>query len=219
MRRLDENQNSKSARTSALLLVVSLLGLAPAFAQTARQANVKTADKIQRQIIVSIPDRQLALIEEGRVLKIYPVAVGADVSPSPEGEFTVMSRLENPGYYKPGTVIAPGKSNPLGTRWMGLNKKGYGIHGTNLPDSIGKAASHGCIRMRQQDLEELFALVRVGDKVQLRGQRDSEIAQIFAAPPGVGSASTGNAITIANATTAIETSASAASIAAADQEK
>ena len=217
MRRLDENQQAKTLRTSALLLVVSLLGFTPAFAQSTREVNVKAAKAVQRQIIVSIPDRQLALIEEGRVLKIYSVAVGAEVSPSPEGEFTVMSRLENPGYYKPGTVIAPGKSNPLGTRWMGLNKKGYGIHGTNLPNSIGKAASHGCIRMRQQDLEELFALVRVGDKVQLRGKRDNEMAQIFATPTG--SASPSNVTTIANANTAIETSASADAITAADQEK
>jgi len=197
MRRLDENQKTKTLRSSALLSVVFFLLLNPAFAQSARQAEVKTAKAVQRQIIVSIPDRQLALIEEGRVLKIYPVAVGAEVSPSPEGDFTVMSRLENPTYYKPGTVIAPGKSNPLGTRWMGLNKKGYGIHGTNLPNSIGKAASHGCIRMRQHDLEELFALVRIGDKVELRGQRDSEIAQIFAAPAGNGS--NGNAVMLASA--------------------
>jgi hypothetical protein len=217
MRRLDENQKTKALRTSALLLVVFLFSLNSAFAQSAREANATAKKTVQRQIIVSIPDRQLALIEEGRVLKIYQVAVGAEVSPSPEGDFTVMSRLENPGYYKPGRVIAPGKSNPLGTRWMGLNKKGYGIHGTNLPNSIGKAASHGCVRMRQQDLEELFALVRIGDKVQLRGQRDSEIAQIFAAPTGTTSSS--NAMTLASANSAIETLVSADADAATEQEK
>jgi hypothetical protein len=95
-----------------------------------------------------------------------------------------VTRLENPTYYKPGTVIPAGKDNPLGTRWVGLSKKSFGIHGTNVPNSIGKAASHGCIRMRQHDLEELFTMVRIGDKVQLRGQRDAEIAQIFAAPAG-----------------------------------
>jgi lipoprotein-anchoring transpeptidase ErfK/SrfK len=52
---------------------------------------------------------------------------------------------------------------------MGLSVKGYGIHGTNAPDSIGKAASHGCIRMRQADLEELFELVTVGTPVELQG--------------------------------------------------
>jgi lipoprotein-anchoring transpeptidase ErfK/SrfK len=63
--------------------------------------------------------------------------------------------------------VAPGKNNPIGTRWMGLSKDGYGIHGTNAPASIGHAASHGCIRMRQQDLEELFDLIPVGTAVKI----------------------------------------------------
>ena len=81
-----------------------------------------------------------------------------------------------------GKVIGPGKDNPLGTRWMGLDKKGYGIHGTNEPRSIGKAASHGCIRMARKDLEQLFELVRVGDVVEIIGERDEAVAQIFAEP-------------------------------------
>jgi hypothetical protein len=103
--------------------------------------------------------------------------VGAEVSRSPEGDFTVINRLENPTYYRPGKVIGPGKENPLGTRWMGLSKKGYGIHGTNEPASIGKAASHGCIRMRQRDLEELFTMVHMGDKVMFR---DAQMTALLA---------------------------------------
>jgi len=76
-------------------------------------------------------------------------------------------------------VIGPGADNPLGTRWMGLNLKGFGIHGTNVPSSIGKAASHGCVRMAKRDLEELFELVEVGDVVVIRGERDEEVAGIF----------------------------------------
>jgi lipoprotein-anchoring transpeptidase ErfK/SrfK len=67
-------------------------------------------------------------------------------------------------------VVPPGKWNPLGTRWLGLSRKGYGIHGTNAPKSIGKAASHGCIRLRNSDIEELFDLVSVGDAVELVGE-------------------------------------------------
>ena len=70
-------------------------------------------------------------------------------------------------------------ANPLGTRWLGLSAKGYGIHGTNEPRSIGKAASHGCIRMAKADLEELFNNVQVGDVVEIRAQRDAETAAIF----------------------------------------
>jgi hypothetical protein len=62
---------------------------------------------------------------------------------------------------------------------MGLSKHGYGIHGTNEPKSIGKAASHGCIRMSQADLEEFYALVAVGDTVELVGERNQETAQLF----------------------------------------
>ena len=135
--------------------------------------------QITRFILISIPDRQLALIDNGEVVKVYPVAVGKISTPSPEGDFTVTNRTVNPTYYHEGKVIPPGKSNPLGTRWMGLSLKGYGIHGTNAPKSIGKAASHGCIRMAKKDLEELFTLVKVGDAVTIRSGRDELVAQVF----------------------------------------
>jgi len=115
-----------------------------------------------RRIIVTISERKLALVEGGRVVRVYPVAVGASVSPSPTGRFTIVSRVKSPTWYHPGKVVGPGKANPLGTRWMGLSRQGYGIHGTNVPESIGHAASHGCIRMRTRDAEELFELVRAG---------------------------------------------------------
>jgi hypothetical protein len=62
---------------------------------------------------------------------------------------------------------------------MGLSAKGYGIHGTNMPQSIGHAASHGCIRMRKHDIEELFAMLHVGDVVELHGERDELVTRIF----------------------------------------
>jgi hypothetical protein len=65
---------------------------------------------------------------------------------------------------------------------MGLSLKGYGIHGTNVPNSIGKAASHGCFRMRKEDVEELYGLMQVGDAVAVRRERDAMVAQVFAAP-------------------------------------
>ena len=67
----------------------------------------------------------------------------------------------------------------MGTRWVGLSQKGYGIHGTNAPRSIGHAASHGCIRLRNRDMEKLFSMLRVGDVVQIHGERDDEVAQAF----------------------------------------
>jgi len=76
-------------------------------------------------------------------------------------------------------VIPTGKDNPLGTRWLGLSQKGYGIHGTNAPKSVGHAASHGCIRLRNRDMERLFTMLRLGDAVVIRGDRDEQIAEIF----------------------------------------
>jgi len=62
---------------------------------------------------------------------------------------------------------------------MGLSISGYGIHGTNEPKSIGKAASHGCIRMGKADLEEFYGMVEVGDTVELVGERNEETARVF----------------------------------------
>jgi lipoprotein-anchoring transpeptidase ErfK/SrfK len=157
---------------------VVLLWTVSAVAQSAIPAT-----KPERLILVSIPDRKLAVIEDGVVLKVFSVAVGHASSPSPEGTFTVKTRLENPTYYHKGTVIPPGPANPLGSRWMGLSEKGYGIHGTNEPKSIGKAASHGCIRLGRPDLEELFRMVKLGDTVAIRGERDEQIAQVFGGAP------------------------------------
>lgn len=158
-------------------------------AMTARQAAAQTAvaptaqPEHRRRVVVSIPHRKLALIENGQVKKVYPVAVGAANSPSPSGRFQVKNRLVAPTYYHPGKVIPAGASNPLGTRWIGLSTKGYGIHGTNVESSIGKAASHGCIRMHRKDLEELFADVQVGDQVEIRAAADPEMESIFGAAP------------------------------------
>ena len=160
----------------AFLAVLALAATIPSFAQTAKAAG---NDRVRRVVLVSIPDRRLAVLEEGEVIASFPIAVGAEASPSPTGEFQIVSRVANPTYYKPGTVIPAGKDNPVGTRWLGLSQKGYGIHGTNAPKSVGHAASHGCIRLRNRDVEELFTMLQVGDVVQIRGERDDEIAQVF----------------------------------------
>lgn len=136
-----------------------------------------------RTIVVSLRDRKLALIENGQVVKVYRVAVGKPSTPSPAGAYTIADRVVNPTYYHHGKVIPPGPGNPVGDRWMGLNIHGFGIHGTNVPSSIGKAASHGCIRMGKADIEDLFGRVRVGDSVELVSERDAETARIFGDMP------------------------------------
>ena len=174
-------QRAAATKQPLIPLVLIIFFVAPlSFAQTAPpQTPNAAAELAQRIVLVSIPDRKLAVLEDGEVLAQFPVAVGADSSPSPTGEFQIVNRVSNPTYYHAGQVIATGKDNPVGTRWVGLSQKGYGIHGTNAPRSIGHAASHGCIRLRNRDMERLFAMVRVGDLVKIRSERDDEITQVF----------------------------------------
>jgi lipoprotein-anchoring transpeptidase ErfK/SrfK len=177
MRRIEAKSELKAK--ARLVLAVLILTAARLQAQNEAKSEEKPEAQSNRQILVSLPDRKLALIEDGEVKKVYPVAIGKVTTPSPSGSFQIVNRVTNPTYYHKGQVVEPGPENPVGTRWIGLNQKGYGIHGTNAPRSIGKAASHGCIRMAKKDLEELFEIVRPGDVVEIRAERDEEVAQIF----------------------------------------
>ena len=169
-----------------VMVVVAMVAMA---AQAMAQQAATQGNVSKRVIVVSLEDRKLALVEDGQVKKIYPVAVGKPSTPSPEGTFTIARRVANPTYHHDGKTVLPGPHNPVGTRWMGLSTRGYGIHGTNEPNSIGKAASHGCIRMAKADLEEFYELVAVGDTVELIGQRNEETAKLFGDRASSGSCS------------------------------
>lgn len=175
-----------------------------------------TSPSPRRQIIISIPDRQLAVIDHGQVLKTYPVAVGARGTPSPDGDFVIINHAKDPTYRGGDTEIPPGKDNPLGSRWMGLSLKGYGIHGTNVQSSVGKAISHGCFRMRKQDVEELYALMQVGDTVMVRRERDAMIAKVFATPSSMPAAVT-LAAGAANSETQVAAAAPTATVGTTEQ--
>ncbi len=158
---------------------VAVLAISLAVPVCAQSAQVSGKVLARRVALISIPDRQLAVMDGDYVIATFPVAVGAAVSPSPTGEFQIVSRVSNPTHYHQGKVIPTGKGNPLGRRWLGLSQKGYGIHGTNAPKSVGHAASHGCIRLRNRDMEQLFTLLRVGDGVVIRSERDVQITRVF----------------------------------------
>jgi lipoprotein-anchoring transpeptidase ErfK/SrfK len=164
-----EDQLKKMAALTSLVLMATAEALAQD--NQARPA---------RRIVVSIPDRKLAVLEGDRVVRIFETAVGAPATPSPAGVYKIVNSIEDPTWYTKGRTVAPGPHNPLGTRWLGLSVKGYGIHGTNVPSSIGKNASHGCIRMRNRDVEQLFKMVAVGDQVELAGEPSDDLARIFA---------------------------------------
>ena len=189
MRRIDGNSELKAK--ARLVLAILVLAATRVHAQETGASAQQTPT---RQILVSLADRKLALIEDDQVVKIYSVAVGKESTPSPTGTFKIVNRVTDPTYYHKGQIVEPGPQNPVGTRWIGLSQKGYGIHGTNAPRSIGKAASHGCIRMGRKDLEELFSMVRPGDVVEIHGERDSQTAAVFGTAP--------EPVVVATATTA-----------------
>lgn len=165
-----------SKRLSAVMAVAAVL-----LAAVSAAAEGVTPPAAVRRVVVSIPDRKLAVIEDGAPVEVYEIAVGKPSTPSPVGTFTIVNRLANPTYYRPGLVVAPGSRNPLGTRWMGLSEKGFGIHGTSDPSSIGYAKSHGCIRLRNADVERLYERLRAGDVVELHAERTPEIETLFPA--------------------------------------
>jgi len=171
------NGMSKWAMVGSMAAVLGVQAMGQQVADV-QMAPVQ-ATPAKRVIVVSLEDKKLALVEDGQVKKVYTVAVGKPSTPSPTGTFTIAHRVKNPTYSHDGKTVLPGPGNPVGTRWMGLNIKGYGIHGTNEPKSIGKAASHGCIRMAKKDLEEMYEMVSVGDSVELVGERNEETAQLF----------------------------------------
>jgi len=120
-------------------------------------------------VMVDRSDNLLTLKEGDDVLKTYEVATGMiDSSPTPIGTFKVINKLKDPVWYKTGAVVPSGSpENILGTRWLGLSVSGYGIHGTTIPDSIGKHATAGCVRMLTEEVEELYDVLPIGAEVTI----------------------------------------------------
>lgn len=108
-----------------------------------------------KRIDILTSKHQLKLFDGHQLIKVYSIAVGRMVSPTPGGNYTIINKQRNPG-------------GPYGAFWMGLSKPHYGIHGTNNPSSIGKNVSKGCIRMYNRDVLELAAAVPIGTRVTIR---------------------------------------------------
>jgi len=119
-------------------------------------------------ILIDKSQCTLFLLAGGDHFKIYSVGTGKD-NVTPVGEFKIVNKIVEPVWYKPGGGEIPyGHSdNLLGTRWMGVDSPGYGIHGTWQPETVGKQSSAGCVRLLNEDVEEIFMLVPVGTKVTI----------------------------------------------------
>lgn len=110
------------------------------------------------RIVIDVDKRTLTVLVDDKPYKTFPCAVGKSSTKSPIGDWAIIQKSTNWG-------------GGFGTRWMGLNVPWgiYGIHGTNKPGSIGTAASHGCIRMFNRDVEQLYPLTKVGTRVSIVG--------------------------------------------------
>lgn len=126
----------------------------------ANRDEKKKAPEGELSIVINTYKRTLILYADGEVFKTYPVAIGKPSTKSPIGEWAIITKSKDWG-------------GGFGTRWLGLNVPWgiYGIHGTNKPWSIGRAASHGCIRMFNRDVEELFEWVPRKTRVKIIGKR------------------------------------------------
>lgn len=131
------------------------LGKGITISPSTTKANKREKPESPIQIVVEVNKQRLTVFSGNQVFQTFPVAVGKHKTPTPHGEFKVISK----GAWGGG----------FGTRWLGLNVPWgtYGIHGTNKPWSIGRYASHGCIRMFNKDVETLFPWVPVGTPVKL----------------------------------------------------
>lgn len=133
----------------------------------------------------------LVLDRPGKEPLRYTIATGSPAYPTPVGEFVVKEKVMHPTWLPPKSPwaanakpIPPGPGNPLGTRWIGFDWGGVGIHGTNAPWTIGSAASHGCIRMRVAEVEALYEQVEEGTPVTVFGgwEKDPVLDKYWAPP-------------------------------------
>jgi L,D-transpeptidase ErfK/SrfK len=141
--------------------------------------------------VINIPEMQLYDFTQPGGPEVFAIAIGDEMDPSMIGEFRVGTKRANPAWHVPKSILAekpelpavvpPGPDNPLGPYWMTIGSSTYGIHGTNNEWSIGREATHGCIRLYNDEIQRLFA--RVKERTPLRlvyqtvklGQRGSTV--------------------------------------------
>jgi lipoprotein-anchoring transpeptidase ErfK/SrfK len=125
-------------------------------------------------VLTDLSGFELTVLRKGKFVRRYAIGIGRSDTPTPSGLFKVSTKLEKPTYYPPPSdpdhrrpIPSGHPDNPLGTRWIEIGL-GYGIHGTIDPNSIGKESSRGCIRMKNEDVEELYDMVTEGSRVLIR---------------------------------------------------
>lgn len=119
-------------------------------------------------ILVDKSNNTLILKSEEEILKTYIVSTGKD-NCTPVGTFKITNKLMNPTWFKKGdsVISSTDPKNALGSRWLGIDKPGYGIHGTIEPQNLGKQVTEGCVRMSNADVEELYIIVPAGTELTI----------------------------------------------------
>jgi L,D-transpeptidase ErfK/SrfK len=128
-------------------------------------------------IVVNIPEMRLYDYTVKFGPDVFALAVGDEADPSLIGEFKVGAMRKDPTWTPPASIraerpdlpssVPPGPDNPLGSRWITIGRTSYGIHGTNVRWSIGREATHGCLRLYEDDIQRLFERVREGTRIQI----------------------------------------------------
>jgi L,D-transpeptidase ErfK/SrfK len=127
-------------------------------------------------LVINVPEMRLYDFTVGPP-EVFAIAIGDAYDPTLLGEFRVGAKRTNPTWYVPKSileerpgqppVVPPGPDNPLGSRWMTIGDTSYGIHGTNVRWSIGRQATHGCIRLYEDEIERLYDRIPTGTRLQL----------------------------------------------------
>ena len=115
-------------------------------------------------ILISKSKNALTLYLNDKLVKVYPVGTGIEDYYTPAGDFPITNKEKEPSWRG---LPYGHPENILGSRWMAISKGGYGIHGTTQPETVGKHSSQGCIRMFNEDVEELYELVTIGTTVTI----------------------------------------------------
>jgi len=132
-------------------------------------------------IVIDLADRTLFWFAHGKLVARFPVGIGRIDTATPPGRYRIVGRRQDPIWRVPASiqaemrakgekvvsVVEPGPDNPLGHYWIQLSTPGYGLHGTNAPASVGKYASHGCMRLLDADVERLYREARDGTRVDV----------------------------------------------------
>lgn len=160
---------------TAILVITSqrLLAVEPTNKPSNSLTTPSSANTYTTSLVIKLSDRRVYLYRGDKLEKSYPIAVGKAGWETPVGSYKVIEMQRDPTWQHPwtGKLIPPGADNPLGARWIGFwtdGKNFIGFHGTPQEQLVGQAVSHGCVRMRNQDVLALYAQVNVGTPVTVK---------------------------------------------------